>query len=136
MEKIRINVTIKAAPETIYKALTTEDGLSSWWAKQTTAKPRIGFLNTFTFGTFVNKMKVSRLTPNKVVEWECVESIDEWVGTTITFELEDKGEKTLLRFIHGNWNEITDMFAGCTYDWARFMTSLKLLCETGTGKPA
>jgi hypothetical protein len=68
------------------------------------------------FGTFVNKIKVSKLTPNKVVEWECVESIDEWVGTTIVFELEDKDEKTLLRFTHGGWNEITDMFAGCTYD--------------------
>jgi len=136
MEKIRINVTIKATSESIYNALTTEDGLSSWWAKQTTARPEIGFLNTFAFGTFVNKMKVIELTPNKKVVWECVESIDEWVGTFISFELEDKGEKTLLRFTHEGWKEITDMFAGCTYDWARFMTSLKSLCETGTGKPA
>jgi uncharacterized protein YndB with AHSA1/START domain len=136
MEKIRINVTIKASSQVMYKALSTEDGLSSWWAKQTTAKPEIGFLNTFTFGTFVNKMKVVELIPGEKVVWECVESIDEWVGTFISFELEDKGEKTLLRFTHSHWKEITDMFAGCTYDWARFMGSLKALCETGTGDPA
>jgi|SRR5690606_33130993 len=136
MEKIRINVTIKASSETIYNALTTEGGLSGWWAKQTTARPEIGFLNTFTFGTFVNKMKVDELAPNKKVVWECVESIEEWVGTFISFELEDKGEKTLLRFTHGGWKGVTDTFAGCTYDWARFMASLKSLCETGTGNPA
>lgn len=136
MEKIRINVTIKAPSEIIYKALTTEEGLSGWWAKQTTAKPEIGFLNTFTFGTFINKMKVSKLTPGKVVKWKCIESIEEWVGTTITFELEDKGGKTLLRFTHGGWKEISDTFAGCTYDWALFMVSLKSLCETGAGTPA
>lgn len=136
MEKIRINVTIKATPEAVYKTLTTEEGLSSWWAKQTTAKPEVGFSNTFTFGTFINKMKVVELIPDEKVIWECVASIDEWVGTFISFELEEKSEKTLLRFTHGNWKELTDMFAGCTYDWARFMTSLKSLCETGTGNPA
>lgn len=136
MEKIRINVTIKAPSETVYHALTTEEGLSGWWAKQTTARPEIGFLNTFTFGTFVNKMKVAELTPREKVAWTCVESIDEWAGTFISFALEDKGEKTLVRFTHGGWKGITDMFAACTYDWARFMTSLKSLCETGTGQPA
>jgi uncharacterized protein YndB with AHSA1/START domain len=136
MEKIKMNVTIKASSETIYNALTTEVGLSGWWAKQTIARPEIGFLDTFTFGTFVNKMKVIELIPNEKVVWECVESIDEWIGTFISFELEDKGEKTLIRFTHGHWKEITDMFAVCTYDWAGFMTSLKSLCETGIGKPA
>lgn len=136
MEKIRINVTIKASSKLIYRALTTEDGLSGWWAKQTIAKPEIGFLNTFTFGTFVNKMKVAELTSDKKVIWECVASTDEWIGTFISFELEDKGEKTLLRFAHSHWKKMTDMFAGCTYDWARFMASLKAFCETGAGKPA
>src|SRR5690606_10894333 len=133
---IRINVTIKASSETIYNALTTEDGLSGWWAKQTIARPEIGFLNTFTFGTFVNKMKVIELTSNEKVAWECVESTDEWLGTTIAFELEGKGETTLLRFTQAGWKGVTGMFAGCTYDWARFMASLKSLCETGTGNPS
>lgn len=136
MEDIRMNVTIKATPEIIYHAITTEEGLAGWWAKQTKAKPEIGYVNTFTFGDFVNKMKVTKLVPNKKVVWECTESIDEWMGTYISFELEEKVEKTLLRFTHGDWKKVTDIFAGCTYDWARFMTSLKSLCETGTGTPS
>lgn len=136
MENIRINITIKTSAEKIYHAITTEEGLSAWWAKQTKAKPETGFVNTFTFGDFVNKMKVTKLVPNQKVEWECIESIEEWVGTFISFELEGKGDKTLLRFTHGGWEKASDTFAGCTYDWARFMASLKLLCETGAGTPS
>jgi len=133
---IRHNVAIKATPEKIYEAITTQQGLANWWAKQTTAKPEVGFVNVFTFGTFRNEMKIAILDPNKKVEWKCIRSIDEWVDTTISFELEQKGEKTLLRFSHAGWRAVTDMFAGCNYDWARFLMSLQSLCETGTGSPA
>ena len=136
MENIRLNLTIKATPEKIYDAVTTEKGLSGWWAKETKAKPEVGFINTFTFGDFTMKMKVTKLLPSKTVEWTCIESVDEWIGTFVSFELEEKKEKTLLRFTHGNWNSATDMFASCSYDWATFMTSLKSLCETGTGAPS
>ncbi len=134
--EIRHNVVIKATPEKIYEAITTEGGLANWWAKQTTAKPEVGFVNTFTFGTFRNEMKVTQLIPGKKVEWQCIKSIDEWIGTTISFELEEKDGKTILRFSHSGWVAVTDMFASCNYDWGRFMTSLKSLCETGTGTPS
>jgi len=35
----------------------------------------------------------------------------EWVGTTLVFDLEDKGDKTILRFAHKNWKETTDFYA-------------------------
>jgi len=136
MEKIRINVTVKASSENVYDALTTQEGLAGWWSKQTTAKPEIGYLNTFTFGNLVNKMTVVELTSNERVVWRCAESIEEWIGTFISFELDDKDGKTLIRFTHGRWKQITDRVAGYTYDWARFMASLKSFCETGIGNPA
>lgn len=136
MLNIRINLKIKARPEQVYHAVTTQEGLSGWWAKDTKAEPAVGFINTFTFGTFINEMKVIKLETNSIAEWECVNSIEEWVGTYIRFDLEEINGQTLLRFTHGGWKAETDMFAGCTYDWARFMTSLKSLCETGTGTPS
>ena len=135
MAEIRINVVIKAIPEKIYKAITTQEGLANWWAKQTTAKPEVGFMNIFTFGKFRNEMKVTKLTPNKKVEWKCINSIEEWVSTDISFDMEEKEGNTILRFVHAGWRATTDTFAGCTYDWALFMKSLKSLCETGTGTP-
>ncbi|WP_018614778.1 SRPBCC family protein [Segetibacter koreensis] len=136
MADIRHNVVIKATPQEIYKAITNQEGLSNWWAKQTTAKPEVGFVNTFTFGNFRNEMIVTTLTPNKKVVWQCINSIEEWIDTNISFELEEKDGRTLLRFAHSGWREVTDMFASCNYDWGRFMTSLKLFCETGIGTPS
>ncbi|HKO79997.1 MAG TPA: SRPBCC domain-containing protein [Chitinophagaceae bacterium] len=136
MADIKHNVTIKAAPGKIYKAVTTQDGLESWWAKQTIAKPETGFVNVFTFGKIRNEMKVAKLIPNGKVEWECIQSIDEWIGTTISFDLQEKDGATILRFTHGGWKAVTDMFADCNYNWALFMKSLKTFCETGTGTPS
>ena len=136
MAEIRHNVVIKATPENIYQAITTQEGLANWWAKQTTAKPDVGFVNIFTFGIFRNEMQVILLNPNKKVEWKCINSIEEWMDTNISFDLEEKEGRTLLRFTHSGWRAVTDTFAGCTYDWGRFMTSLKSFCETGAGTPA
>lgn len=136
METIRHNVVIKTLPEKVYQAVTTQEGIASWWCKQTTAKPELGFTNIFTFGTFRNEMKVAELSDNKRTEWECTQSIEEWTGTRIAFDLEERNGNTLLRFTHGGWRAATDMFAVCSYDWARFLRSLKTFCETGTGEPA
>lgn len=137
MTAIRHNVVIKATPETIFHAITTQEGLQSWWAKQTVARPETGFVNVFTFGTSRNDMKITRLIPNTTVEWECILSIEEWMGTTISFDLEEQQDgRTILRFAHANWTAMTDMFASCNYNWALFMKSLKSFCETGTGTPS
>lgn len=136
MAEIRHNIVIKATPEKIYEAITTQEGLANWWAKQTTAKPEIGFVNIFVFGKFRNEMKVTQLISNNSVEWKCINSIEEWIDTNISFDLEEKEGRTILRFTHSGWRAVTDTFAGCNYDWGRFMTSLKSLCETGTGTPS
>jgi uncharacterized protein YndB with AHSA1/START domain len=136
MADIRHNVVIKTTPEKVYNAVTTQEGIEAWWCKNTTAKPELGFVNTFTFGKFYNEMEVTELQPGKRVEWTCIKSIDEWVGTTVSFELEERNGNTLLRFSHNGWRAITDTFAGCSYDWALFIKSLKSFCETGAGAPA
>ena len=133
---IRINVVIKTTPEKVYEAVTTQEGIESWWCKHTTAKPELGFVNIFSFGKFRNEMKVIKLIPNKRVEWECINSIEEWIDTGISFDMEEKEGTTLLRFAQSGWRAATDTFAGCTYDWALFMKSLKSFCETGTGTPS
>src|SRR5688572_29729224 len=103
MAEIRHNVVIKARPEKVFNAITTQEGLENWWTKQTTAKPEVGFVNIFTFGKFRNEMKVSTLVHNKKVEWKCIQSIDEWIDTNISFDLEEKEGKTILRFAHSGW---------------------------------
>ena len=136
MADIRHKLVIKAAPEKVFKAVTTQEGLTNWWCKQTTAKPEVEFVNTFTFGNSPIEMKVTELTPNKRVAWQSINSTDEWMNTNISFDLEEKDGRTILRFAHSDWRAATDFFDACNYDWGRFMTSLKSLCENGTGTPS
>lgn len=136
MADIRHKLIIKTSSEKVYEAVTTQKGLESWWCKQTTAKPEVGFVNTFIFGNLKNEMKVTGLTPNHKAEWHCVTSIEEWVNTNISFDLEEKDGRTVLRFAHSNWRTVTDFFDACNYDWGRFMASLKSFCEGGTGTPS
>ncbi|WP_018344384.1 SRPBCC family protein [Cytophaga aurantiaca] len=136
MVDIKHKLVIKTSPEVVYDAVTTQQGLESWWAKATEAKPEIGSVNVFIFGTLRNEMLVTELVKNEFVDWKVIVSIDEWVGTRLTFDLEEKDGKTILRFTHAGWEASTDTYAECNYAWARFMNSLKSYCETGTGTPS
>jgi uncharacterized protein YndB with AHSA1/START domain len=135
MGEIKHNVVIKAAPEKVYNALATQEGLAGWWTKDTIAKAEKGFVNVFMFGNQKNEMKVAELLFNKKIEWQCINAIPEWVGTYMSFELKEKDNHTLLRFTHGGWKEVTDTLASCNYHWALSIKSLKSLCETGAGTP-
>jgi hypothetical protein len=70
-----------------------------------------------------------------MVKWLCVGAYEEWIGTTISFELQPHARGTSLIFYHNGWKDNAETYAGCSYDWAIFLRSLKLLCETGRGLP-
>jgi uncharacterized protein YndB with AHSA1/START domain len=136
MEHIRHYVLIKAPINSVYKAITTQEGLSQWWTNQTTAKAEIGFVNEFRFGPeYFNKMRISELVSDKLVSWHCEDGDKEWIGTKLTFSLSSKDGSTILRFAHREWHEATEFYENCNFHWGLFLNSLKMLCETGKGKP-
>ncbi len=136
MANIRHHLTIKAPIKKVYEALTLEQGLKGWWTNDTSAKPETGHINHFKFGSeYFNKMKVTELTLPTKVTWECIDGDKEWIGTKLTFELENREGEVLLKFSHLNWAEESDFFGFCNHHWGRYLDSLKSLCETGTGQP-
>src|ERR1700722_13741713 len=93
MPNIRERLLIGATPKHVYAALTTEEGLASWWTHNTKASPEQNTIAKFGFKPpYVKEMKIAELEPEKRVVWKCQKGADEWVGTTLTFELES-GEK-------------------------------------------
>lgn len=127
---------IGAPVETVYAALTTQEGLAGWWTPDTIAKPEVGSVSRFAFGPdYYKEMRVEVLQPYSKVEWLCLKAFEEWIGTTLTFELEPRDKGCILFFRHDGWREYSEEFASCSFDWALFFRSLKLLCETGKGIP-
>jgi uncharacterized protein YndB with AHSA1/START domain len=134
MVDILHRVAITAPAEEVYAALTTTEGLAAWWTRDTTGDGD-GTLR-FRFGDVGGfDMKVIDLRPASWVEWEVIDGPPEWINTTITFELVQDGEWTVVRFTHGGWREPVEFMSHCSTKWATFLMSLKALVETGQGAP-
>jgi hypothetical protein len=78
----RIGAT--AAPEVVYAALTTPDGLAAWWTTDTTGDGVVGGTIQFRFGEAGEfDMKVLDQRPNERVEWEVTDGPAEWIGARV-----------------------------------------------------
>ncbi|HEU5007593.1 MAG TPA: SRPBCC domain-containing protein [Jatrophihabitantaceae bacterium] len=132
MVDILHRVGILAPREKVYAALTTVEGLAGWWTSDTTGD---GVLE-FRFGDLGGfDIKVVDVQPQTRVEWEVVGGPEEWIGTTITFDLSQDGDWTIVLFAHAGWREPVEFMNHCSTKWAIFLMSLKALVETGTGAP-
>ncbi|MBZ0266377.1 SRPBCC domain-containing protein [bacterium] len=128
--------TVNAPLREVFRAITEQKGLSSWWTETAIASPEPGAELEFTFGDiFYNKMKVISFHPDKGVEWECLEGAEEWVGTRLSFRLKKVEDGCEVRFEHRDWLAETDFYASCSFNWAYYLQSLRLYLETGRGTP-
>lgn len=133
MVDILHRVGMTATPDQVFAALTTVDGLAGWWTTDTSGD---GGLLQFRFGDLGGfDMKVLDLQPDRRVLWEVVEGPAEWIGTTVSFDLAQDGEWTIVRFEHAGWREPVEFMNHCSTKWATFLLSLKSLVETGSGRP-
>ncbi|MFC3576689.1 SRPBCC domain-containing protein [Streptomyces yaanensis] len=130
----RIGITV--APEDVYTALTTVDGLSRWWTEETDGDASLGGVVRFRFVPGGFDMKVLETSPAERVLWEVVDGPEEWIGTQISFDLKQEGEYTIVLFKHEGWREPVEFMSHCSTKWATFLMSLKRLLETGAGEPA
>jgi len=122
--------------DAVYDALTTLDGLAGWWTIDVGGDPEVGGVITFRFEPGNISVRVKELAPAKRVVWDVVDEPEEWVGTTITFELKQEDDFTIVLFKHEGWREPVEFMNHCSTKWASFLLSLKSLLETGTGQPA
>jgi uncharacterized protein YndB with AHSA1/START domain len=138
MPDIRHRVVISAPLQRVYEAVATTNGVSEWWTRDgVKGESSEGSRLQFFFGQPepAAVMEVTRLDPEGHVRWTCVEGADEWVGTTITFDLTHQGDDTVVLFTHADWREPGDLMAHCSARWAYFLFSLKSYMEMGKGTP-
>jgi uncharacterized protein YndB with AHSA1/START domain len=137
MVDILHRVGIKStSPEDVYAALATIEGLSGWWTTDTQGKTDVGGVIEFRFVPGGIDMKVAGLEPAQRVLWEVVGGPEEWIGTTVSFDLKQEDDFTIVLFKHEGWKEEVEFMYHCSTKWGAFLLSLKSLLETGTGAPA
>lgn len=134
MADIYHQVGVKTDVENVYQALTSLDGLSSWWT-QASGDTAVGGRLHFHFNEHTVEMSIVSLTPEKQVVWRCTDDAGEWKDTLITFDLAASEDQVFINFSHCNWAEQSDLCSHCSTKWAVFMLSLKDYLETGKGRP-
>jgi uncharacterized protein YndB with AHSA1/START domain len=130
-------VEIHADPTTLFDAIATQRGQTSFWTTDAVVQPTVDTIAEFGFpGTPARlKMRVAQLEPGRLVSWVCQGDFPYWTGTHITWELKpapNSGETTLL-FGHTGWAEDypPDEYAHVNYTWGQIVARLKAYAETG-----
>jgi uncharacterized protein YndB with AHSA1/START domain/DNA-binding transcriptional ArsR family regulator len=156
------DVTIAAPRARVLAALSTLDGLAGWWTPTVSGDPTPGGEITFTFGDANAVMRVDRVdglivrsgtepvvrsgtepvvrsgTEPASVVWTCLSSsaLPEWSGTTIHFDLVDRGsDTTLLEFRHVGLVPAFECFSQCELGWGHFLPSLAALAAGAEASP-
>jgi uncharacterized protein YndB with AHSA1/START domain len=124
------------SPQGVYDALTTVDGLAGWWTSDTSGESSVGGTLQFRFPNGGFDMEVVDLEPGERVRWRVVGGPDEWIGTTVDFDLAQVDGHTIVRFAHRGWREPVEFMHHCSTKWGSYLLSLKALVETGEGRPA
>jgi len=135
MNGIFHRVGINAPSSKVYSALSTLEGLSGWWTTDVSASSEMGGHAAFRFKASNFVMEVFKQESNARVAWRCLSGPDEWIGSTLSFELNDGEEETIVLFRHQDWRNENEFLAQCSMKWAVFLLSLKSFVETGAGHP-
>lgn len=137
MADIRHRVGINAPINQVFDRLGTTEGLATWWTSDVTGEATEGGELDFRFGRpdpWVI-MKVTDHVAPTLVRWRCILGPDEWLDTTITFELRENGDETTLVFTHGEWREPVEFLHHCSTKWGYFLLGLKDGFEGGKSMP-
>lgn len=127
---------LKAPISKVYEALATEKGLAAVWTDALAYRPELGAINEFRFGDEKpDRMKITELVENERQVWHCIDSDPQWIGTEISFDLEQRKGKVAVTLRQMKWREVTEFYRSCNYNWGIFLLSLKQYCEDGKGMP-
>ena len=133
---------LPASPATVSALFTSAAGVSRWWGP-TQGEGAVGGTLVTSFGdSGVNAMRVLESGPTGVV-WEPVVAdgttptahTQEWLGSTVEFDMVPKGAGTQLRFRHAGLTPQLECWDGCYAGWTYFMSSIQAFAETGSGSP-
>ncbi|HEY2148183.1 MAG TPA: SRPBCC domain-containing protein, partial [Pirellulales bacterium] len=112
MVELLHQIDIQAPAARVYDAITSPDGLRSWWTDDCTAEPRVGSIAEFRFfgGKVVFRMRIEELIPARHIVWKCIAGPDEWPETHIAWDITEQGGTTRLRFEQSGWPHIEGHF--------------------------
>lgn len=135
MAQIAHLIRIRANTKDVYDCVATTEGIAQWFTEASSPGYREGGSLELRFDGEPVAFTISELDAPNRIGWHCTSAGNPWYGTDIVFTFEEEKGKTLVRFDHQGWGEVSDRFRDCSMSWAYFLESLRMLIEEGHGTP-
>ncbi len=133
-------MVIAASPLHVFDALTSMEGLTSWWASSTRGSGSAGERFELGFAGLDETicMHVDVADPTTLVAWTCLEhtGLPDWEGTKIIFGLTSAyADQTTLSVRHLGLVPDLECYEQCHAGWEHYLASLRSYVERGRGNP-
>lgn len=140
-QNFTLTFLVDQTPKEVFDAINNVRG---WWSETVeggTEKINDEFIYRHK-DLHYSKHKLTEVIPDKKVVWlvtdsslSFVQQKSEWTGTTISFDITQKNNKTELRFTHKGLVPEFECFDACSNGWTYYLNSLLNLITTGKGQP-
>lgn len=132
MASILHDFTIRAPRRTVFDAVTTSAGLSSWWTKECEGAPEEGRFYRFHFSSDYDwRGVVVKAERDRAIAWDFTDADDDWTGTRLSFTLDGDSGETRVAFRHDGWRDANGHFRTSSFCWASYLRLLKRYVEHG-----
>lgn len=127
---------IKAPLDRVFHAVSTPQGLDTWWTKRSAGSPQEGAEYQLWFGPDYDwRAKVTRYAPESEFEIEMVRADSDWLGTRVGLRLEPRDAVTWVRFYHTGWPSLNEHYRISCNCWAMYLRVLRRSLEHGESVP-
>ena len=127
---------IRAPLGRVFCAVSTPQGLDTWWTKRSVGTPQAGAEYELWFGPQYDwRATVTRCLPDSEFEVEMVHADHDWIGTRVGFKLECRDPATWVRFYHTGWPSPNEHYRISCNCWALYLRILRRSLEHGESVP-
>ena len=138
MATIYHTLRLKAPPEAVLEAVTTDKAITSWFTPDIDGSVTGGNTATATFSNgIVIKFNVHRDNGNYHAHWQFVDGPGSAKNASATFDIQDLGNgETRVNFEYSGLLETDKALVTCNTLWGMLMGRLKAYTENAVTAPA
>jgi uncharacterized protein YndB with AHSA1/START domain len=135
MGEVLFTFDVDATPDVVRQALTTSEGIASFWTDRADVPAEVGkTLNVGFPEAPVPFDLVLGQSDDKMITWRTATFPPQWVGTDIRWEISGGDGISTVTFRHGTFADETEE-GRVAYVWGQVMVQLKRYVETGVAAP-